>query len=74
METILAEYDGKVFVPCEPVQLPVGTKVLVSKVWPPGIQTPEQKAEWEELKKQIESTDPYFSTVDEAMRYAKKRP
>ena len=63
METILAEYDGKVFVPCEPVQLEVGAKVLVSRVWPPGIQTPEQKAEWEELMKQVESTEPPFPTA-----------
>ena len=74
METILAEYDGKVFVPCEPVQLEVGAKVLVSRVWPPGNQTPEQKAEWEELKKRIDSTEPYCPTVEDAMRYSRKRP
>jgi predicted DNA-binding antitoxin AbrB/MazE fold protein len=74
METFLAEFDGKVFVPCEPVNLPAGTRVEVSLPWPPGKLTLEQKAVWEELKKSLDSTEPHFQTVEDAMRYSRKYP
>ena len=72
MPFVKAEFDGRVFVPCQPVDLPAGTRVEV--VVPPPAMTPEQVREWEEIAGQIESSAPHFPTVDEAVRYSRKRP
>ena len=41
MNTVVAEFDGRVFVPVEPVNLPVGSKVAISltQLQPPGEPT-----------------------------------
>jgi hypothetical protein len=72
MPFVKAEFDGNVFVPCQPVDLPAGTRVEV--VVPPPAMTPEQARQWEAIATQIESSAPHFSTVDEALRYSRKRP
>jgi predicted DNA-binding antitoxin AbrB/MazE fold protein len=72
MPFVKAEFDGRVFVPCQPVDLPAGTRVEV--VVPPPAMTEEQARQWEEIANQIESSAPHFPTVDEAMRYSRKRP
>jgi predicted DNA-binding antitoxin AbrB/MazE fold protein len=69
---VQAEFDGRVFVPCQPVELPAGTRVEV--VVPPAKMTEEQRTEWEEIANQIEASAPHFPTVDEALRYTRKRP
>lgn len=74
MQTIHAGFDGKVFVSCEPGNSPVETRVEASMPWPPGNGTPELKAEWDELMKILESTQPYFPTVEDALRYGRKYP
>lgn len=88
METVKAEFDGSVFVPCEKVELPVGTQVDVvlpippraavqgGIPWPPGVgeMSPRQLQEWEEIRKQLEASEPYFPTVEEALRHTRKRP
>ena len=76
MTTVRAEFDGKVFVPCEPVNLPVGAKVEVTLLWPPGKSnmSPEQLQRWEEIEKQLAESEPYFPTVEDAIRYTRKYP
>jgi predicted DNA-binding antitoxin AbrB/MazE fold protein len=72
--TIQAEFDGRVFVPCEPVRLPPGTRVEIVIPWPPGKLSPDQLREWEEIQRQIATSEPHFRTVEEAMSYTRKRP
>ncbi|MFN4261476.1 MAG: hypothetical protein ACK4RK_19505 [Gemmataceae bacterium] len=45
MSMIRATYDGKVFVPCELVELPVGTVVEVHTPAPPPKPTAEEQRE-----------------------------
>lgn len=74
MKTIKAHFDGRVFVPCEAVNLRPGTAVGVlvpASTLPP---TPEQEQEWQALLDRLAATEPAFSTVEEAMRYTRKRP
>lgn len=72
MPYVQAEFDGRVFIPCQPVELPAGTRVEV--VVPPPLMTEEQRKQWERIAGQIASSAPEFPTVDEAMRYSRKRP
>ncbi len=72
MPFVQAEFDGRVFVPCQPVELPPGTRVEV--VVPPPKMTAEQLKQWEEIARQIESSSPHFATVEEALGYSRKRP
>jgi hypothetical protein len=72
MPVVRAEFDGRVFVPCDPVDVPAGTKVEV--MVPPAPATPEEQARWEEIKRQIDASEPHWPTLDEAMRYIRKRP
>jgi predicted DNA-binding antitoxin AbrB/MazE fold protein len=72
MPFVKAEFDGRVFVPCEPVDLPTGTRVEV--VVPPAQMTADERRQWEEIAAQIESSAPHFTTVEDALRYSRKRP
>jgi len=72
MPYVKAEFDGRVFVPCQLIDLPAGTRVEV--VVPPPKMTEEEFKQWQVLAQQIESSSPHFPTVDEAMRYTRKRP
>jgi hypothetical protein len=74
MPTIKAEYDGQVFVPCEAVDLPAGTRVEVVVTGTPPPLTPEEAREWQEILRQLAAGEPRFPTVEEAMRYNRKRP
>jgi hypothetical protein len=74
MATIQAEFDGRVFVPRQAVDLPVGTKVAVIVPDPPRAPTEEENRIWEYIQRQLDATEPYFPTVEEAMRYLRKRP
>jgi hypothetical protein len=77
MSIIHAQFDGRVFVPEQAVQLPVGTKVAISvptlKMQPPPPETPEQRARWEELMAELHATEPAFATLEEAMDYSRGR-
>lgn len=66
MPVIKATYDGRVFVPSEPVEVPEGTQVEIvvpsSKpaeppTWPPGKLTPEEQAEWDEILRQVRASE-----------------
>jgi hypothetical protein len=74
MATVKAEFDGRVFVPSAPVSLPAGTRVEVILPSAPPKLTPEELAEWKQIEKDIAASEPVFPTLDEAMRYLRKRP
>jgi hypothetical protein len=85
-QSIEVVFDGKSFVPTEPIDLPTGTKLtlavpettagnnpvpLVSEL---RVMTDEEKARWERLCHLWETTPPPFPTVEEAMAYSRGRP
>lgn len=74
MPTVKATFDGKVFVPCEPVQLPVGIQVRVVVPTRPRKPTAEDEQFWRELQQHLNATQPYFPTLEDAMRYTRKYP
>ena len=77
MFTVVAEFDGKVFVPQAPVDLPAGTKVSISLPGEPIAWTPFTPAEdqkWAEILAHIRAGEPDPPTVEEAMRQIRMRP
>jgi len=74
MLPIKAQFDGRVFVPSEPVTLPVGTPVEVVVSDPFRRLTPGEMREWAGIRQRLSATDQPFPTVDEFMRYARNRP
>ena len=70
--TLQAEFDGRTFVPRQPVSLPVGTTVEV--LIPPTEPSAEEDREWRELLQEIHASSPAFPTVDEALRQSRMRP
>ncbi|MBY0512463.1 MAG: hypothetical protein K2P78_00960 [Gemmataceae bacterium] len=78
-------FDGKTFVPTEPVELPVGTRADVvvtldegggptAMIQPPPPMTPERQRTWEELTRQWASGELPWATVDDAIGYSRGRP
>jgi hypothetical protein len=81
MATIVAEFDGNVFVPQQPVDWPAGTKVTVAlptapemPAGPPRRPTEEERREWEQFRAELNRTDPYFPTVEDALGHSRKYP
>jgi hypothetical protein len=74
MSTVKAEFDGRVFVPLDPIQLPAGTKVEVIVLGLPRAPTAEEKQVWQQIQQELTSSEPYFATVEDALRYSRKRP
>lgn len=74
MAIVKAEFDGRVFVPCEAVELAVGTKVEVLIPVPPRKPTAEEHRQWQAILQKLASSPPPFPTVEEALRYSRKRP
>jgi len=74
MATVKAKFDGHAFVPSERVELPVGTTVEILIPGPPRKLTAEEMQEWQEILQELAASQPYFPTVEEAMRYTRKRP
>jgi hypothetical protein len=85
-KTIEVVFDGKAFIPTEPLDLPTGTKLTmavpetpvgensVPTSSRPRAMTNEEKQRWERLCRHWDSTPPPFSTVEEAMAYSRGRP
>lgn len=73
MASVKAKFDGRTFVPCEKVELPVGTTVEIPLPAGQIKPTPEQSKEWQALQQELASSEPHFDTVEEAMRYTRKR-
>ncbi len=74
MPVVKATFDGRVFVPAEPVDLPAGLAVDVVLPAPPPALTPEEMKEWEEILDEIRASPPHFPTVEDAISYTRKRP
>ena len=74
MPTLKAEYDGRVFVPCTPVDLVAGTKVEIILPSLPQKLTAAEMREWQEIERQIAASPPYFPTLEEALQYTRKGP
>jgi hypothetical protein len=74
MPVVRAEFDGRVFVPCTPVDLAAGTRVDVVLPSCPEELTADEVAEWREIERQIAVSPPVFPTLDEAMQSTRKRP
>jgi hypothetical protein len=74
MPVVKAEFDGRVFVPCTPVELAAGTRVDVILPRLPDKLTADELAEWQAIEAQIAASVPHFSTVEEAMQHTRKRP
>jgi hypothetical protein len=74
MATIKAEFDGRVFVPCQTVNLAPGTQVGIFIAELPKPMSEEEKTAWERILAQLATSEPYFLTVDDALRYSRKRP
>jgi hypothetical protein len=74
MMVVKAEFDGHAFVPSEKVELPIGTQVEVVVLTPPPAPTPEEDQKWQVILQHLQASEPHFSSVEEAMRYTRKRP
>jgi hypothetical protein len=81
MLSIKASFDGRVFVPQDAVELPVGTQVEVvlptgqaATLSSPRDPTADEQAEWVAIRNEISSSVPAFATVEEAITRSRKRP
>jgi hypothetical protein len=72
MPVVRAKFDGKVFVPSDPVEVAAGTEVEV--LVPPRKPTAEENRLWQELVKHWEESEPPQPTLEEAMRAIRKYP
>lgn len=73
---VIAVFDGKAFVPTEPVELKEGEKARVT-YWvptPPPPPTPEEQEKWEELQRHWATVDWPWGTVEEALGRPKYQP
>jgi hypothetical protein len=80
LKTIEVVFDGKTFVPTEPVDLPAGTKMTMElpdhgypgpragAIDPDNPPTPEQEAVWIEFMRAIRSVPPDPPTFEEYLR------
>jgi hypothetical protein len=80
--TVRATFNGQVFVPEGPVDLPAGTKVdvltqparrIIGTV-PTRELTPEEEAVWSELTENLRNNPPDPPTLEECMRQIRGRP
>lgn len=74
--TIPIEFNGHVFVPLVPVELPEGTRCVVQlpALGPPPPVTDEHRQLWDEITRQVEAGPPAYPTVDDAMHALRGRP
>jgi hypothetical protein len=73
MLTLKAEYNGKVFVPSETVNLPPGTKVEIVIPRPLRQPTADEDRQWQDVLNDLAATPPAFPTVDEAINVSRGR-
>jgi hypothetical protein len=81
LTNVAVEFDGKVFVPQQAIDLPVGTKAVVAVETPPRPApsrprppTKQERREWEQFIEELNKTEPYFPTVEAALGYSRKYP
>lgn len=82
-QAILVVFDGKAFVPVDPVSVPVGTKALVRVAAnqespfaspPPPPPTAEDNERWERLKKHWAENPSPWATPEEAFGRPRYEP
>jgi hypothetical protein len=64
MKRVAAKFDGRVFVPAEPVDVPAGSLAEVLIYTPPPPPTPEQLEAFEEIRKHLEANPALASFND----------
>jgi hypothetical protein len=75
MTTVKAKFDGQVFVPCQPVDLPKGTTadVIIPDPLilpdPPYQPTEEEQRIFEEIRKDLAAAPPPVGSFDDYLRY-----
>ncbi|HEV3146900.1 MAG TPA: hypothetical protein VGZ47_23635 [Gemmataceae bacterium] len=74
MPTIRAEFDGRVFVPAQTIDLPAGTTVEVVVPMAARQPTEQEAQEWRLILDEIRAAPPAFSSPEEALRQSRKRP
>ncbi len=72
MPIVKADFDGRVFVPCTPVDLAAGTRVDVVLPNTPEKLTADEVREWQEIERQIAASPPAYPTVEDAMKSMRK--
>lgn len=73
MTSVVAEFDGKVFVPSQPVDLPAGTRVEILIPRPHRAATPHEDREWQGILSELAASEPAFPTVEDALRATRRR-
>ena len=73
MPLIRATYDGTVFVPTGPVDLPEGSAVEVLVPSAGGSFDVAIDVDWQEFLDEVRSGEPAFPTVEEALGQSRKR-
>ena len=73
MTSITAEYDGRVFVPSQPIDLPAGTRVVIPVPSPPRRPTASEDIEWKNILDEIAASPPAFPTVEDALSASRRR-
>jgi hypothetical protein len=73
MASITAKFDGRVFVPAEPIELPEGTQVEVVLPQRTRRPTPDQDRECREILDDLAASQPAYSTVEEAIQATRRR-
>lgn len=74
MIKIQARFDGRVFIPLGEVPVPAGTNVEVLLPSRPAPLTPHEQQEWQAILDALANSPPAFPSLEEAMRYTRKRP
>jgi len=80
MTNILVKFDGKAFVPDQPLSLPVGTRatVAIPDVSSSTAKVPDSNSadddDWQRIVAQIRSAEPETGTLEETMRQIRMRP
>ena len=70
---IKARFDGRVFVPAEPIDLPAGSTVAVFVPGGPPAPTPADEHRWQTVLDALEASEPAFLTVEEALSRSRRR-
>jgi hypothetical protein len=74
MIKVQATFDGRVFIPLGEVPVPAATNVEVLLPSRPVPLTPQEQQEWQAILEALANSEPAFPSLDEAMRYTRKRP
>ncbi len=79
MTTVVVKFDGKAFVPDQPLSLPVGTlaTVAIPDASSSTAKAPDSNSDdddWQRIVAQIRSAEPETGTLEDTMRQIRMRP